>query len=386
MKILKNLIKWSLLMFVVVSVVIVVLWLLNAPEPLADDSQSKALLDQAPHSVTKIDLEIIDRSRPTPALGGYGGDDKRVLKGSVWFPKGDSSGHQLIVYSHGFGGYHSDSTYLVEHLVRNGYVVAAVDFPLSNRLSPADVPQLVDVVNQPGDVTAVIDRVLTFNNDPDSPLYNRVDTNNIGTMGLSLGGLTTALTSFHPDLKDSRIKAAIMMAPPLEAFSEQFYASNPNVKSLLMSGSMDRVVPEIANAIHVKERHPNGWFLSFDKGTHLGFADVGNPVRWMENPDNLGCAFLDMMLSKLELPERWNAVIPNTGAVLRDVVVGEPCPEFVGQSMNGLKQQWLTRVAIGSFFDMHLRSGDRAMSAHDFFNKRLSAENPAVSLTLPRSR
>lgn len=385
MKILKNVIKWSLLVLVVLSILVTVLWLLNAPEELAEDSQSKALLDLAPYSVTKIDLEIIDRSRTTPALGGYDGDDKRVLKGSIWFPEGESSGHQLIVYSHGFGGYHSDSTHLVEHLVRNGYVVAAVDFPLSNRLSPADVPQLVDVVNQPGDVTAVIDQVLALNNDPNSPLHKRVDPNNIGTMGLSLGGLTTALASFHPELKDLRVKAAIMMAPPLEAFSEQFYASNTNVKSLLMSGSMDRVVPEVANAIEVKERHPNGWFLSFDKGTHLGFADIGNPVRWMENPDNLGCAFLNMMLSKLDLPKRWDAVIPNTGGVLRDVPVGEPCPEFEGESMNGLKQQWLTRITIGAFFDMHLRSGAQAMSANTFFKRKLGAENPAISLTSPRN-
>lgn len=370
-------------MLVTVSLVVAALWLANPPVSLVKDSRSKARLDQTAFSVGTMDLEIVDLSRATPAMGNFEGDDKRTLNGTLWFPEGKTSGHPLIVYSHGFGGRNQESRHIAEYLARNGYVVAAVDFPLSNMQSPAEVPQLLDVVNQPGDVSAVIDQVLSLNKDPDNDIHQRIDTTNIGAMGLSLGGLTTALVSFHPDLKDERIKAAVMMAPPLEAFSDQFYASNPKIKSLLISGTLDRVVPEPANATEVIARNPNGWFISLDKGTHLGFANVGNPIRWMENPDNLGCTFMDMMLSKLELPERWDAVIANTDGVLRDVVVGPPCPEIPGKSMNGLKQQWLTRLAIGSFFDMHFRSGDRAVSAKDFFTETLSSENPAISLTVP---
>jgi hypothetical protein len=98
----------------------------------------------------------------------------------------------------------------------------------------------------------------------------------------------------------------------------------------------------------------------------------------------LGCTFMGFMLSRLDLPERWDAVIPNTGGVLRDVVVGPPCPELPGPSMNGLKQQWLTRIAIGSFFDVHLKSGASAEKANEFFNTTLSAENPEIILTFPR--
>lgn len=384
MKILKFVVKWTVLFWAAVGIILFGLWLLNAPEDLAENSQSMARLNQADYSVAKMDLDIVDFSRDTPALGGYEGDDKRTLHGAIWFPKGQTSAHPLIIYSHGFAGYHKESSHIAKYLASNGYVVAAVDFPLSQNRSPADVPQLLDVVNQPGDVSAVIDQVLRLNNDSDSLMYQRVDADNIGTMGLSLGGLTTALVSFHPDLKDQRIKAAVMMAPPLEAFSKQFYAINLEVKSLLISGTMDRVVPEPENATQVRARNLNGWFISMDKGTHLGFADVGNPLRWMENPDNLGCTFMGFMLSKLDLPERWDAVIPNTRGVLRDVVVGPPCPELPGPSMNGLKQQWLTRIAIGSFFDVHLKSGASAEKANEFLNTTLSAENPEIILTFPR--
>ena len=383
MKILKKIAKWLLLVWAVAGIIIVGLWLLNAPEGLAENSASTARLDHADYSVGKLDLKVIDLSRSTPAMGDFEGDDKRTLKGAIWFPQGKSTGLPLIVYSHGFGGYHKESTHIAKYLARNGYIVAAVDFPLSNARSPAGVPQLLDVVNQPGDVSAVIDQVLVLNNDPNSALHNRIHANNIGVMGLSLGGLTTALVTFHPDLKDDRIKAAVMMAPPLEAFSEQFYANNPTVESLLISGSMDRVVPEPANAIQVMPRHPNGWFVSLDKGTHLGFADVGNPIRWMENPDNLGCAFMNWMLPQLDLPERWDAVIPNTGAVLRDIEVSQTCPDLAGKSMNGLKQQWFTRLTIGSFFDMYLQAGIRAEAANEFFKEKFISENPAVSLRSP---
>lgn len=384
MKILKNISKLLLLALLLAGLVILSLWLLNAPEDLAKNSQSETRLRQADYSVGTLDLEFADLSRATPALGDFDGDDKRTFKGTIWFPEGQASEHPLIVFSHGFGSYHKGCRHIAEYLARNGYVVAAVDFPLSSMKSPVEVPQLLDVVNQPRDVSAVIDHVLTLNDDVSSEVYRRIDQNSIGAMGLSLGGLTTALVSFHPDLKDERIKAAVMMAPPLEAFSEQFYKSNPTVKSLVISGTLDRVVPEAANATEVRARHANGWFMSLDKGSHLGFANVGNPIRWMQNPDTLGCKFMDMMLAKLELPERWDAVIPNTDGVLRDVTVGLPCPELNGEAMNGLKQQWLTRIAVGSFFDMHLRSGAQAASANIFFTESLSSENSTISLTLPR--
>ena len=106
MNILKKIVKWSLLAWVVVGVVITGLWLLNAPENLAENSESKARLDQADYAVSKIDIEVVDLNRSTPALGKFEGSDKRTLNGAVWFPQDQSVGLPLVIYSHGFGGYH----------------------------------------------------------------------------------------------------------------------------------------------------------------------------------------------------------------------------------------------------------------------------------------
>jgi len=180
MKIIKKIVKWLLILLTLVSIVIATLWLLNAPEQLSETSVSRTRLDQGDYVVEKVQLEVVDDSRPTDAVGGYEGDDKRVLKGAIWMPEGNSKGHPLVIYNHGFSGYHRDSTYLVEYLARNGYVVAAVDFPLSSAKAPSDVPQLNDVVNQPGDVSKLIDHILSMNSDSESVLYQRIDINNIG--------------------------------------------------------------------------------------------------------------------------------------------------------------------------------------------------------------
>ena len=384
MKIVKTILLWALIILLILLGVFGLMWAFNAPKALNENSETKQRLETELFALDSVALEFVDADRSTPALADFAGDNKRELKGTVWFPKGDSKDHPLLVFSHGFNSYHKGSAHIAQYLAKNGYIVAAVDFPLSNAFSPAGNPQLLDIVNQPGDVSAVIDHMLELNADNTSPFYQRLDTEKIGIYGLSLGGLTTALVSFHPDYVDARVKVAAMMAPPLEAFSDTFYASNPDVATLVLSGSLDLVVPEKANASDVIPRNKNGWFLSFDKGSHLGFANVSNPLRWMNNPDDFGCAVINPVLEDLQLPQRWSDVLPNTNNVIRDVIVPAPCPDTPGQAMNGLKQQWLTRVAIAAFFDMHLRSEERARKARDYFITTLAKENNELNLIAPR--
>ena len=60
-------------------------------------------------------------------------------------------------------------------------------------------------VNQPGDVSFVIDEVLAANDDPSSPLHGLVDPDAIGVVGHSLGGATTWAVSFDTATRDERI-------------------------------------------------------------------------------------------------------------------------------------------------------------------------------------
>lgn len=387
MKTFRTITKWALIIIALACLTLLSLWWLNKPAALSDSSASAQRLNSATYSVQSVGIDFVDQSRSTPAMGKFKGAEQRRLNGTVWLPERMSQKipdtHPLIIFSHGFSSYHQGCRHIAQYLARNGYIVAAVDFPLSNMRSPAGAPQLLDVANQPGDVSAVIDHILQLNQDVDSELYERVQVEKIGAMGLSLGGLTTALVSFHPELNDSRIDAAVMFAPPLEAFSDKFFNTRPELPSMLISGSFDRIVPEPANATQIQSRHPTGWFVSLDKGSHLGFANVGAWLRWTNSPDDLGCALMRRNLNQLTLPERWSEVINNPAGELLEIEVGEPCPEIPQAAMNASRQQWLTRIATGAFFDMHLRDGKVAQQGKIFLGQSLANENQDVSVRAP---
>ena len=69
-----------------------------------------------------------------------------------------------------------------------------------------------DVVNQPGDVSFVIDEVLAASEDPESPLHGVVDPEAIGVVGHSLGGATTWAVAFNTATRDERIDSAMVFA------------------------------------------------------------------------------------------------------------------------------------------------------------------------------
>jgi predicted dienelactone hydrolase len=105
----------------------------------------------------------------------------------------------LVTYSHGFMSFRSNGAYLAKHLASHGYLVAAANFPLTH-FGTAGGPQFRDVLNQPGDVSFLIDTLLAWSDDPDSRFAGQIDRQRIGAVRLSLGGMTTMLLAFHPSL------------------------------------------------------------------------------------------------------------------------------------------------------------------------------------------
>ena len=97
-----------------------------------------------------------------------------------------------------------------EHLASHGYVVIAADYPLSNFRAPGG-PIVTDAVNQPGDVSFLIDTVTGWSADQ-RPFRGEIDPERIGAAGLSLGGFTTTVATFHPTRRDPRISAAVSIA------------------------------------------------------------------------------------------------------------------------------------------------------------------------------
>jgi predicted dienelactone hydrolase len=107
---------------------------------------------------------------------------------------------------------------------------------------------------------------------PNAWLSGGIDTKKIGVSGLSLGGLNTLLVTYHPTLRDPRIKAAAAMAPASCWLSEAFYETvKPPL--LLLDGDQDLITPIETNAARTFERARSPRHLvTMTHATHTAFS------------------------------------------------------------------------------------------------------------------
>lgn len=91
----------------------------------------------------------------------------------------------LVMLSHGTGGTARQHAWLAEALCRHGYIVAGVNHHGNTAMEPYTVQGFLRVWERPKDLSAVLDRLL------DDPLFGpRINRNQIGAAGFSLGGYT----------------------------------------------------------------------------------------------------------------------------------------------------------------------------------------------------
>jgi dienelactone hydrolase len=154
---------------------------------------------------------LVDTSRPTEALEGTGvaAGDERTLATTFTFP--DAPGpFPLIAFAHGNAGHPRKFTQLFEAWAAAGFVVVAPAFPLSNDEIPG-ITSVYDLPNQPGDMTFAISSALRMSGEPENFLQGKVNPEEIGVGGLSLGGATTFMVAFDDCCRDRRVDAVIVM-------------------------------------------------------------------------------------------------------------------------------------------------------------------------------
>ncbi|MEM1113524.1 MAG: hypothetical protein AAGI11_16535 [Pseudomonadota bacterium] len=353
------------------------------PEPFPDGSASLERLAPGPLAITSRAETFVDSSRPTQANGDFAGSDERTLSGRVWHPADKAEGpFPLVVYSHGFTSFHEGGKYIAEHLASLGYIVVAVDYPLTNMNAPGG-PLVQDVVNQPGDVSFLIDSLIVQSATAGHPLEGMVDAERIGATGISLGGMTTTLAAFHPDMRDSRIKAALSIAGPTSPFTELFFTFT-EMPFLMLAGDIDALVPYPSNAAPVPDVVPGGELVTLAGGSHTGFADPAASLRWLTNPDAIGCYMVKRTIDDAA-EEPWYNLLgtPEQGinySVENELCLMDPLPE----AMNVLRQHMITTVVAGSFFEAQFadEAGTRE-SAALFLRETLARELADVSYRGP---
>jgi len=355
---------------------------------------SKDLLAPGPYAVGSQTFELIDTKRPTLPRDPSKAIQERRLLTTVWYPSKPrrleilrpsptpaatkSGPFPLVIYNHGFMSTRKEGLYLVEHLASLGYVIAAADFPLTN-YSTEGGPQAEDVVNQPADVSFLIDTLLSWNQTSNHLFHGLIDQDRIAVMGLSLGGMTTTLVAFHPKLRDRRIKVAVSLAGPTDMFADTFF-DLPGLPFLMVAGTSDALVDFDLNARSLPQRAPETTLVTIHEGSHTGFASFSDPyLSWLDNPDTIGCFTV----------RRHIANVPNFLETLGGPAEGIrsdrrtlPCAnETLPHALRPKRQHELTQLAVTSFLATYFATDDETRrEMGQFLIETFAAENPDVSV------
>lgn len=182
------------------------------------------------------------------------------------------SPYPVIVFSHGFGGFRTQSVSITTHLASRGYVVLAADHPgrqLGNALpclfSPAldgcDLSQFNGVDPAPPHVEALLDWVATANADGGGVFAGALDVGRIGMTGHSAGGFTT--TRMGPS--DPRIDAILPMAG-----ADVVLANTP---TLFLAGSCDTIFT-LDDMVEAFDAQLAAGLVNIRGAGHLAFSDM----------------------------------------------------------------------------------------------------------------
>jgi dienelactone hydrolase len=252
------------------------------------------------YAVGRKVVTFVDASRPTDPNGKFKGAPERTLRTTIWYPAEGTPSEvpaptadapadtahgkfPLILFSHGWTDWAMEYQRIEAAWASAGYVVAAPDYPLSNRSAPGG-PILTDVKNQPADATFVITQVL----DRNQALFNgAIDPTRIGAAGHSLGGFTTFGLAAAKCCSDPRIKAAITMAgavglvPGVGGFGVEpakNYFLGAHVPLLILHGDHDELIPyQFGVKAYAAAKAPK-LFVTFRNAKHQNlYIGAGDP-------------------------------------------------------------------------------------------------------------
>ena len=374
----------KILSSVLVLIALVVLsscWVYR-PEPMPEGSESAARLAPGPWTVAEFEETFVDRSRPTQANEDFEGAPDRTMKGDVWYPsEAEAGASPLLVFSHGFTSVAENGRYLAEHLASHGFVVVAVDYPLTNMSAPGG-PMLEDVAYQPGDVSFLIDTLSGYSAVAGHELSGKVDTGRIGVFGISLGGLTSTLVGYHPRWRDPRVDAVLSIAGPTSFFTPAFFeTADPDF--LMLAGEIDALVPFASNAAPIPEKVPGSILVSIADGSHTGFSGGTRWLQWMDNTDSLGCY---SVMNNIEEGDEddWSDLLGTAEEGINADVPNELClVDPLPDALNPVRQQMIATLAIRAFFEQSLLDeGTRRSEAERFLKTGLAADVPEVTIVV----
>ena len=209
---------------------------------------------------------------------------QRDVPVKIFYPQ-SAGPFPLIILSHGLGGSRDSLDYIGQFWARHGYVCAQIqhigtdESVWRSAKSEAEAEtsmknaggNLANILNRPRDVAYAIDQMLKLNADANSELKGKINADEIGVAGHSLGGLTALLSAGQSamgggmslDLSDPRIRASVSMSSPLnlQAPIEPQFADF-KIPNFYLVGSKDNNVlgatiaqRQVYDAIHAPDQY-----------------------------------------------------------------------------------------------------------------------------------
>ena len=368
--------KIAIILLVLVLLMALLLRFTKLPEPIPADTQSAKMLQVGEHAVVLHKLTLVDNSRPTIANGDVAAIASRTLPVFVWSPAQPLAEPQpLVVYSHGFMSNGQGGEYLGEHLASYGYTVVAATYPLTSYSAPGGA-KAEDVINQPADISFIIDSLLAKNDQPGGSFAAQIDPARIAVVGMSMGGMTTEMVAYHPTMGDQRISAAVSIAGPAFMFSKVFF-EHRRMPFMMVASPQDALINYQENAANILAKVDGAYLVSVAGGSHLGFSGGSKWLRWLSNPDSLGCkALLDD--DEVNGDSDWyhkigDAQIGVLPATEPTMCADDPLPKAI----NTLRQLQLTKLAVSSFLQCYFSSEEQQRADNCRYLKSTFAEEIA---------
>lgn len=278
----------------------------------------QSLQTPGPLGWTKLNLVLQDASPTRLELTG----SPRKFHAQIYLPRHLSPRPApLIVISHGLGSDPHTYAYLAEHLASHGFAVAVPEHPgssatlllalLQGRAKEVSAPQ--EFIDRPLDIKFLLDE-LQRRAPSDPNLKGRVDLNQVGLIGQSLGGYTVLslsgakidfaqlqkscvqldrtlnlslllqcraleLPQRDYDFRDDRIKATLAINPIGSALFGSGGYSQIKIPIMVVSSSADTVAPALAEQIQPFTwlRNRDRYLVVIEGATHFSTLGPSRP-------------------------------------------------------------------------------------------------------------
>ena len=238
----------------------------------------------------------------------------RSIPYQIWLPnvEVDTVKFPLVILSHGSGGEYSNHTWLIDSLVENGFIVAALNHPMNTTRDNTD-EGVISVWHRPRDISVLLDYLLK-----DSNWVDVIDENRVGAAGFSSGGYTVLALAgaiYDPELmsayctsqerskdcelatdsgnvdfrdssvsyKDERIISVFSMAPAVGSAITKESLTEIELPVFIIASKDDELVSPKYGAIRYAENIPLSDLVLLPSGGHFIFLEcnaITTVVDW----------------------------------------------------------------------------------------------------------